>query len=305
MIKILIAESIDLPTLEVFKSQNKDLNFDYRPDIASGEIESVLNDYECLIVRPKEVSATAINSAPNLKLIVRGGAGLNSIDLEAAKKRGVEVQNTPGQNSTSTAEFAFNMIFELVAKRQMRRAANDVLSGDYMEPEAYSGFELSGRKIAIVGMGNIGNRLAKMAAGFDMEIIYHSRTKKDVPYKYFDSLSGLLQEGADIISLHCPLDGKTDKMFGNEEFSMMKKGTVLINCARPQLVCHNAFEHALRDGTLSSAGIDGDYELIEPFIVCDTENKCIFTHHIADSTLQAQEKITHQVLKQVREFFNR
>lgn len=317
--KILIADSLDFKTLEeillhkaAYLHHNDpipvnipehELHFSYQPDISVEDIEKYLGQYHGLIVRPKQITGKAISLAKDLKIIVRGGAGMNSIDLKAASKNKVIVENTPGENSISTAEYTFNMIMELVAQRQIIRSDSDSRSGKADIPEKYYGYELAGKKIAIVGLGNIGMALAKRARAFDMEVIYHSNSMKDIDLIYFKELKHMLEAKADIISLHLPLTEKTEKIIGRDEFALMKQGTILINCARPQLVDPDAFAWALQENILAGAGIDGDPDLIEPFIKADAAKKCLLTHHIADSTLQAQQKITRQVLTQIFAFF--
>jgi D-3-phosphoglycerate dehydrogenase len=317
--KVLIAESLDIDTLNRFEEtegvyihtdspmpSNKygsDIHFLYRPDFTEEDIKKEIIDYDGLIVRPREVSASLMNYAKKLKIIVRGGSGINAIDVDAAKKLNIIVENTPGQNSVSTAEYTFALIMELLAKRNINISYHDVKNNTCKDPKYYQGQELSKKKIAIIGMGNIGQLLAKMCAGFDMDISYYNRSKKDLPYRSYDSVEELLVAKPDVVSLNIPLTPETNGFFGEKEFSLMKKESLFINTARPQLVDSVAFGKALVSGFISSAAIDGDMDLIEPFLKVDKENKCIFTNHIADSTKQAQEKITQAALSQIIEYF--
>lgn len=319
MPNIIIAESLDMDTLQAFAAQHKaflhihapapagaapgEFHLSYQPDIEADDIAAEIEPYDALVVRPKIATSRTIRAGKNLKIIVRGGAGMNSIDLVTAKECGVVVENTPGENSVSTAEFTFAMLMELVARRQMLRAADDTRRGNPGTVESYQGQELAGKKIGIVGMGYIGKAVAKRAAAFDMEVSYVTRTPQNLPYTRYDSLHELLAAEMDVVSLHMPVLPETNQCIGAAEFALMKPGTILINCARPQLVQAEAFGEALRHGTLASAGIDGDMDLIEPFIKADPENRCILTHHIADSTKQAQEKITRAVLGQLWAYF--
>jgi phosphoglycerate dehydrogenase-like enzyme len=319
MTKILIAESLDEETLhKVAKLENLHISYTahpddyidsngifltYAPDIKENRLFEYVKNYDGLVVRPKEVSAKTINAANKLKIIIRGGAGINSIDINAAKEKNIIVENTPGQNSVSTAEYAFELIMSLVAKRNILKSHNDSITDCAKDPEKYRGEELAGKKLAIIGMGNVGLQLAKRAYAFDMEVLYYSRNKKDLSYKHFNSVDELLSQGADVVSLHLPLVKETTGFFSERFFSLMKKDSVLINCARPQLIDVAAFKEALDNKIIASAAIDGDLCLIKKFIEADYANKCIFTHHIADSTKQALEKITKAVLSQLLKFF--
>jgi phosphoglycerate dehydrogenase-like enzyme len=319
MPKILIAESLDMEAMQSFQGKQgvyvhtknpipdnipeNEIHFYYRPDFLEEEIKKEIHIYEGLVVRPREVPATVMQAGKRLKLIVRGGSGMNAIDLNVAKALNIAVENTPGENSVSTAEFTFALIMQIVANRQIDISSSDVRNGRPKEVKYYQGQELEGKKLAIIGMGNIGMHVAKRAVAFDMEVSYFNRSDKNVPYKKYDTIHSLLADGHDIVSLHVPLTTETNKFFGEKEFSLMKKGSVLINSARPQLVDPTAFADALLLGILSSAGIDGDMDLIEPFVKADIDRKCIITNHIADSTKQAKEKITRAVFNQIIEYF--
>ena len=320
MTRVLIAESLDIETLNSWSEREKniyihlnggeptnirdgEIHFSYYPDYLLSDMEKEINLYDGLIVRPKEVPASVIERAKKLKIIVRGGSGVNSIDLDAAKGCNIVVENTPGQNSVSTAEYTFALIMEVVARRCISISSVNVRNNKDKDPSCYQGHELSKKKIAIIGMGNIGQYLAKLCAAFDMDVSYYNRSEKDLPYKCYDSVRDLLSAKPDIVSLNLPLTPDTNKFFDKSMFSLMKKESFLINTARPQLVDPNAFEEALNAGILSGAAIDGDMDLIEPFLKVDKDEKCILTNHIADSTKQAQEKITNAVLSQIIQYF--
>lgn len=319
MTKILIAESLDTEAMQSFEGKHgvyihtnnpipahipeNEIHFYYRPDFLEEDIKKEIYAYDGLVVRPREVSAKLMQAGVKLKLIVRGGSGMNAIDLNAAKAHNIVVENTPGENSVSTAEYTFALIMQIVANRQIDISSNDVRNGCPKEVKHYQGQELEGKKLAIIGLGNIGMHLAKRAAAFDMEVSYFNRSNKNTPYKKYDTIESLLAGKHDIVSLHIPLTPETNNFFSKKEFSLMKNGSVLINAARPQLIDPDAFADALLVGVLSSAGIDGDMDLIEPFIKADPDRKCIITNHIADSTKQAQEKITRAVFKQIIEYF--
>ncbi len=272
MKQVLIAESLDEKVLAEFS--NKGVKFVYKPEITPQQLEHEIKPYDGLIVRPKPVSATAIAHAIHLKLIIRGGAGVNSIALDECKKRGIIVENTPGLNSDATAEFTILSMLKLYKPNR----------------------ELKGKKLGIIGNGNIGKRVAKIAESFGMEVIIHSRSSGI-------SLSELLSASCDIISLHIPLTAETENLISEKEFAQMKPGTILINTARPQLVDVKAFANALKSGKISAFAIDGDEDLVQPFINIDSNQQGLITPHIADATEEAQANITRHALYQAVEFF--
>lgn len=301
--RVLIAESVDEKMLAQMQATTKNVAFDYKPNLSVAELEQELANYDGLIVRPKNVTAAAIVNSPNLKLIIRGGAGVNSIALDAAKSFAVVVENTPALNSQATAEFAFQAMMRLSCNRQISRSSELAATGNAGSPEDFMGSELHGKKLGIIGLGNVGSRLAAMATTFGMEVLCYARNAKDLPYKQTQDLHKLLSAGNDIISLHLPLSSATTGIIGAPEFAKMRKGTIIINTARPQLVDVAAFAKALENGTLQSYAIDGDQDQIQPFIDADKHKIGICTHHIADCTYEAHAAITKQTMHQAIEFF--
>jgi D-3-phosphoglycerate dehydrogenase len=304
MTKVLIAESIDVNVLAEI-SKNSPIEFVYKPDITPTELENEIAEYNGLIVRPKAVSEKVINNAPNLKLVIRGGAGVNSIALEACKQYGVIVENTPGLNSDATAEYTMLLMLELIRKKFVRESDDKTRLGNPGNPELYMAGELRGKKLGIVGLGNIGFRVACIAEAFGMEVMFFVRQIKKMPYDQTDNIEEFLKFGHDIISLHIPLTPETKHFFGDLAFNLMKQDTILINTARPQLVDFSALKHAIENGTISGFAIDGDYELVEPFVKMDVNKVGIITHHIADATFEAQANITKQALKQAIAYFEK
>lgn len=301
--RVLVAEAMDVQMLESMQAKTSAVQFDYKPEISPAALENEITGYDGLIVRPKPVSAAAIDNSDKLKLIIRGGAGVNSIALDAAKAKGIAVANTPGLNTEATAEFAFLSMMQLSCKRQILRSNENALSGDAGAPENYMGAELRGKKIGIIGLGNVGARMAEMATAFGMEVLCYARNRKNLPYKQTQDLHELLSAQNNVVSLHIPLSSETENIIGAAEFALMQKNTILINTARPQLVEIEAFSQALENGTLDSYAIDGDQDQIQPFIDADKKVRGLCTHHIADCTFEAHAAITEQTMLQAIEFF--
>jgi D-3-phosphoglycerate dehydrogenase len=221
-------------------------------------------------VRPKEVTAKAIANAKNLKLIIRGGAGVNSIALSACKERGIIVENTPGLNSDATAEFAFYSMLKIIREAEQQT-------------------ELHRKHLGIIGYGNIGKRMEKIATGFGMQTSV---------FKRGCNLHEFLKQQHDILSLHLPLTQQTTNILGAAEFALVKRGVIIINTARPQLIEPAAFQNALKSGIISRFAIDGDDDLLPPY----QHPNGLLTPHIADSTLEAQANIARTALTQMLEF---
>ena len=327
---VLIAETLDLETLRLAASSKKIVlhekieehtdNNDsaihcyYLPDIASKNknLANIIQQkpFSALCVRPYPVTKETINAATNLRLIIRAGAGVNSIDADAANNLHIAIENTPGQNSIATAEFTWECISYLLAKRQLLHTANDVNLAyknqtlySLYPPENRTGFELAKKSIAIIGLGAIGSQVAKYANAFGMHVTGYSRTFT----KQASSLNEAIQK-KNIVSLHIPLTDETQNIIGKEQFDAMQDGTIIINTARPQLIDPNSLKDAIESGKIVGFAIDGDPDQIEPFIAIanqydNGQNQFLCTHHIADATQEALQKLTQQFLAQIYAFY--
>ena len=320
-INILIAESLNKNIIDEYvqyyrawlqedhscpertKSSSTDFTINYQPDITEEALYRLIPEYHALIIRPKVISAEMIHHAQQLKLIIRGGAGVNNIALDAAKKNHIIVENTPGENSVATAEFAFAAMMELVTKRKIQLCVEACKKYNPKPIEDYIGHELAGKKLAIIGLGNIGKKMLQRAQAFDMEVIAYTRNEKKASCREFRTLEEIIDQKPDIITLHLPLTEQTKNFIREEHIASLKKPIFLINTARPQLISAVAFEKGLASGSIIGAAIDGDYDVIMPYLKADRKAQCIITHHIADATEEALANITRQVLKQVFTFF--
>ncbi len=193
-------------------------------------------DTEAMIVRSENVTPEIMDVLPKLRLIVRAGAGYNTIDIKYARRKGIDVMNTPGANANAVAEEVFAMA--LAAYRHIIPADIDTRAGGWGKKK-FMGRELTGKTLGIVGLGNIGQLVAKHAAGFEMKILAYdpiiSETKaEDVEAKLVDLET--IFANADIITLHIPENSETHKMINASLLSLVKTGCVLINCARAGII---------------------------------------------------------------------
>ena len=206
------------------------------------------------------IDAELMDCAPALKVIANFGVGFEHIDVAAATQRGIPVTNTPGVLTDTTADVAFALI--LATARRIVEGDRRIREGkfQYWAPLLFLGQEVSGKTLGIIGMGRIGQAVARRAAGFGMKIIYHSRTRlapsQEQELKAFAApLETLLRE-ADFVSLHVPLTPQTRHLIGAPELALMKPSAYLINTARGPLVDEAALVAALRQGQIRGAGLD-------------------------------------------------
>jgi phosphoglycerate dehydrogenase-like enzyme len=199
-------------------------------------------------------TAEVIAAAPRLRLIQKIGVGVNTIDLDAAKARGITVCNLPGVNARAVAEMA--LLLMLACLRRLPDFDAGLRAGRWATPGAVQDRlgELGGRTVGLVGFGAVPQVLAPVLAALGCRVIYTARTARDVPYEYRD-INGLLAE-ADVVSLHVPQTAETVGMIDAAALGRMKPGVVLVNTARGGLVDEAALVAALRSGRVAAAGLD-------------------------------------------------
>lgn len=236
-----------------------------------------------------------LEMAPRLRMIANSGVGFDHIDLPAASRRGIPVSNTPGVLTDSTADLAFALI--LATARRVVEGDKMVREGGFKfwAPLHFLGRDVSGKTMGIIGFGRIGRALAKRAAGFDMKVIYTSRSRLDSSQERelnvsFAPLEVLLRE-SDFVSLHVPLQAETRHFIGSRELALMKPSACLINTARGPVVDERALIEALRAGTIWAAGLDV-YEnepVLSPGLV-DLEN-VVLLPHVGSASIETRTRM--------------
>jgi D-3-phosphoglycerate dehydrogenase len=213
-----------------------------------------LKDAEVLLVRSKtKVTREFLANAPNLKLVIRGGVGLDNVDIEACRERGIDVKNTPRASSVAVAELAFALM--LAVPNRLIEAHNSMKEGRWLKKEIKR-TELFGKTLGLLGAGLIGTEVARRALAFGMKVVAYDH------YIPNHALAELLDEPeelyarADYISIHLPLTPETKGMLDRQAFSKMKDGVVLVNTARGKVVVEEDLADALRSGKVAAYGTD-------------------------------------------------
>lgn len=202
-----------------------------------------------------QVDRELLEAAPNLKIVSNLAVGYNNIDLDAAREKGVTVTNTPDVLTEATADLTFGLL--LATARRIIEAERTVRSGDWKAwtPMGLTGQNVHGATLGIIGMGRIGEAVAKRGQGFGMKVIYHNRTRKSLEDVQYAELDELLKV-SDFVVIMTPLTDETKGMIGERELSLMKKNACLINSARGGIVDENALYEALKSGGIWGAGLD-------------------------------------------------
>lgn len=304
--KLLIADAFP----ERFLSDFLDLGLtvDYRPDITAEELAVAAESANILVVRSKKVSRATIDRAKRLELILRAGAGVDTIDVAAASERGIYVANCPGKNSVAVAELAMGLMIAL--DRRIADATRDLTQSKWNKKEYAKAQGLKDRTLGIAGFGAIGRAVAKRALGFEMNVVVWSRSltesaAEEAGVTLAPSLWELAEQ-SDVVSVHLPQTTETRGLFGEAFFARMKPGAMFINTSRGGLHDSAALSKAMRE-----RGVRAGLDVFDPEPaagVADFDHELtklpgfVGTHHIGASTEQAQNAIAAEAVRICREF---
>lgn len=298
--KVLVCDPTEAEAIERIRAAG--IEVDVRDDVSPEELPKVIPAYEGMIVRSRtKVNAAVIDAAENLKVIIRGGVGLDTIDVDRARAKGVTVMNTPLASSASVAELVIGYMFALA--RNIYGAASSMKAGQW-EKKKFKGDEIAGKTLGIVGIGNIGKEVAKRAIALGMRVVAYDPY---VPAPEGVETAGLdeLLSISDYITLHLPHTAETHNMVGAAQFDKMKKGVRIINAARGGIVDEDALYDALVSGKVAGAAID--VFAVEP---CQGHKlfsleQVIGSPHIGASTREAQARIGVEVADKLIEFYQK
>jgi D-3-phosphoglycerate dehydrogenase len=302
MVKILASDGIESSAAKALT----DLGFEVVEQFYNeNELPAKAAEFDVVVVRSatkirKPVIDEAVKTG-KLKLVIRGGVGIDNIDAVYAKEKGVEVQNTPNASSASVAECAIAHMFSVA---RFIYDANVTMRAGKWEKKRYEGSELAGKTLGLIGMGRIARCTAKIAVALGMKVIYTNKTghkPENEPFKYV-LLDDLIAK-SDFISLHMP---KSDGyILSADKFAIMKDGVFIINTARASLIDTKALLDALDSGKVAGAGLDVFDE--EP-----TRDERLYTHpkismtpHIGASTAEAQQRIGENIVAIIKERFKK
>lgn len=300
MSKILVTDGMDKGAIKALKDLGHEVTEQFfEPE----ELKEQLKGFNVVIVRSAtKVRKGIIDSAletGNLKLIIRGGVGVDNIDVVYAESNGIKVRNTPKASSLSVAELALGHMFSLA--RFIGIANVTMREGKWIKNK-YTGIELSGKTLGLIGFGKIGHELAKKAKALEMKVIYNDilGPAQDCPEYSCVSLDELLTD-SDFISLHVPGDEDESPMIGKPEFTKMKDGAYLINCSRGSVVDEAALLEALNSGKLAGAGIDVFLEEPTKNMELVNHERVSVTPHIGASTKEAQKRIGQEIVSIIKD----
>ena len=288
--RILISDKLREEGIKIFQENNFEIikKFSISPEELKNEIEN----YDGIIIRSRtKLTADVLEKATNLKVIGRAGVGLDNVDLLKAEELNIKVFNTPEAPAVSVSELTIGLLLSLV--RHISKADQTMHCGEWCKSD-YMGYVLKGKKIGLIGFGNIGQTVAKIAIAMGMKIgIYDvdpnmKKKAHELKYTVYPSVDDLVKD-SQIISLHIPATAKTENTIDERRLKLMNKNTILINTARGNLIDEAALLKALENKEIGGAALDVyRKEPLDNMDLCNCMDNLILTPHIGSQTEETQ-----------------
>ncbi len=304
--KTLVADSFPESRLQRLKQIGCEV--DYQPSAKADALPALAASSKILIVRSKKVTADTLNAARNMALVMRAGAGVNTIDVKTASSRGIFVSNCPGKNSIAVAELVFALLLSI--DRRVPDCVAALRAGQWNKKEFSRADGVFGKTMGVVGVGSIGREVIRRAHAFGMEVIAWSRSltpemAAELGVQRRENLDDIFRE-ADVVTLHVALKPETRKLVNTARLWLMKPRAILINAARGEVVDQAALREALEAKRIR-AGLDvfdpepaeGVAAFSDPILKCAD---LYATHHIGASTEQAQNAIADEAIRVIETF---
>ena len=297
MLRILLNDGLDKKAISNLEMLGCDVDTNHY-DIE--DLKEKIKEVDCIVIRSatkirRELIDEAIKGG-KLKLIIRGGVGLDNIDVKYAEQNGIKVRNTPNASSSSVAEIILAHMFSLA---RFLNQSNITMKAGLWKKKEYVGVELEGKTLGIIGMGRIGSELAKKCTALGMKIIYFDLMDiKNIDNNYRKVEFDELLRKSDFISIN--ISG-TKSIIGSEELKKVKKGAFIINTSRGKALDEDAIITSLNDGTLGGIGLDVFLEEPSKNLELIKHPKVSLTPHIGASTKEAQMKIGEEVINIIKE----
>lgn len=301
MKRVLVAEALNEGGIDLLRDH---FSVDTRDFTSEEELMNIIPEYDGLMIKTyTRVSKDVIDRAVKLKIIVRAGTGLDKVDVKYAESKGIAVGNTPDANIVSVAEMVFALMLSVA--RKVVLADGYVRSRTGWDRDRFTGTELAEKTLGIIGLGQIGKKVAKRAVGFDMRLLgfdpfVDGKEMAEHGVEKVDSLEDLLPQ-ADFITVHVPLIDTTHHLIGEAQFGMMKSTAIFVNTSRGPVVDQKALVKALREGSIAGTGLDVfETEPPDNTELLGLEN-IVVTPHIGAATREALKKMTIQAAQLIIE----
>lgn len=270
-----------------------------------------VQDQDIIITNKVVLNRAVLEQCAQLKLICVAATGTNNIDLTAAEELGIKVKNVVDYSTNSVAQLTFALLLQLI--NNVPYYDNYVKEKNYAQSEIFthlgpSFYEISGKRFGIIGLGNIGRKVAAIAAAFGAEVVYYSASGKDYPSEYQRLPLDDFLETADIVSIHAPLNEFTRHLITYSRLKQMKRSALLLNVGRGGIVQETDLAHALNENLIAGAGLDvfesEPVNADNPLLRVNDPDKLVLTPHIAWSSWEARNLLIDKVTQNIRQFLD-
>lgn len=293
-------------TLDIVKKLGSYKSYDYTSkELTLERIEGA----EIVITNKVVISREVMSKSPALRLICVAATGMNNVDIEAANEYNIAVKNVAGYSTDSVVQITFSLLFELMSHTS--HFNEFVHSGAYSNSPSFTSIspiysELSGKRYGIIGLGQIGKRVAEVATAFGAEVAYYSTSGKNHNDEYLQLELDELMGTSDVVSIHSPLNDATRGLVDRRALSMMKKSAYIINVGRGGIVVERDLADALSTGSIAGAGMDvftAEPILKEnPLMEIKDKSRLVMTPHIAWASLEARERLVYNIAENIKTF---
>ncbi|MDD3084028.1 MAG: hydroxyacid dehydrogenase [Candidatus ainarchaeum sp.] len=295
--KVLVSDKINEEAIKIIKENG--IEFDYKTNLSEEELISIIAEYDALLVRSDtKVTPKILEAGTKLKLVGRAGVGTDNIDKEKARELGIVIENTPFGNTNAAAEHTITMLMML--SKHIIHANESMKKGNW--DRTFKSTELKGKTLGLIGFGNVGKKVAKVAIALEMKVIVYDPFIEENKLKEIGVKKAELEEiitKSDYISPHVPLNDKTKNMISEKEFEKMKNGVKILNVARGGVINEKALLEAIKKGKVTAAALDV-YETEPPTNQeLITNQKIITTPHLGANTSEAQTNVAIEIAEQV------
>ncbi|MBI1390722.1 MAG: phosphoglycerate dehydrogenase [bacterium] len=298
--KVLVSDPLSQEGIDILQA-HADVNVDVKTGLKPEELMEIIGQYDGLVIRSgTQVTAEVLARADKLKVVGRAGVGVDNVDIPAATQRGVIVMNTPGGNTISTAEHSWALLISLA--RNVPQAAQSMREGRW-DRKKYTGTELFGKTLGVIGLGRVGREVGRRAQAFGMKVMGYDPFIADDMLKKLGFEGATVEEifkAADFITVHTPKTEETSHLIDDRAFAMMKKGVRVINCARGGIIDEDALLRALESGKCGGAALDVyEQEPPDPKHPLLSREDCVCTPHLGASTEEAQTNVALDIARNV------
>lgn len=299
-----IGSDIDLSSFEDF---GEAIYYDFTSPL---EARERTKDADIIIVNKTEINETTIGDASHLKLVCVTATGTNNLDKDYLDSRGIAWRNVAGYSTESVSQHTFAILFYLLEK--LKYYDDYVKTGEYVNDRSFTHFaehfhELSSMRFGIIGLGNIGRRVADIASCFGADVVYFSPSGNPPQKGYHQVDLETLLSTSDIVSIHAPLTPQTEGLINKETLSKMKSSAILLNLGRGPIIVESDLAEALKNGTVAAAGLDvlsqEPMSADNPLFEIKDSKKLLITPHVAWAAVEARTHLMDIIYGQIKDFF--